>query len=290
MVSIMNSIAWQECTSLLIFIKLYERINGTILQFINKYGRGGIMFQIAICDDNRVFLEYERKIVIICLSAITDKFVCDTFDSGEALLSLDRDIDKYDMIILDCKMDIIGGVETAELIRKNNDRVKILFATDYYEFSQSACNYEPIGYLIKNAPDFESNLCCKLKLAYRKASEKQRYLTDFAEGTIKVNIKEIIYINSYDHYLYFYLRPEIGSKQLRILKKRAKMDDIKDALDDSFVRINISNMVNMSYITSIVSGEVCFGYRNFNSKITIKRGEVELIEEKFNKYIGAIEW
>jgi len=40
MVSIMNSVAWQECTSLLIFIKLYEKINGTILQFINKYGRG----------------------------------------------------------------------------------------------------------------------------------------------------------------------------------------------------------------------------------------------------------
>lgn len=248
------------------------------------------MFRVAICDDNNDFLLYEKKLVCGCLSEVTKNYRCDSFASGNDLLSLGTDIDKYDMIILDCKMDIIDGVKTAEEIRMHNEKVKILFSTDYYEFSQNACDVEPIGYLIKNSPDYESILCKKTQLVYKKASDQQRYITDFSDGTHKVNVKDIVYINSFDHYLYFHIRSRGGSRQLMELKRRAKLDDIIDSLGDSFVKANVSYLVNMAYVTSIVSGKICVNCGCFNTKISIRRGDIDSIEEMFNKYLGTIEW
>ena len=48
------------------------------------------MFRVAICDDNNDFIEYEKDLVCRFLSELTNNYICDTFDSGEAFLSLDK--------------------------------------------------------------------------------------------------------------------------------------------------------------------------------------------------------
>lgn len=249
------------------------------------------MFRVAICDDNIDFVEYERNLVCNCLSRISNRYECDTFYSGQEFLQIGKKIDSYDLVILDCKMDNVDGVKTAELIRKQNEEVKIIFSTDYYEFSQNACDFEPIGYLLKNSPDFESRLIKKIHTVYSKSTSKHKYITDFKEGTYKVDIKNIVYICSDDHYLHFYLKSnDENAKQLSCLNKRGRLDDLAGKLDDSFVRVNYSHLVNMAYITSIAGGVVTVKSGDAVLQITIRRGTKDYVEESFNKYIGAIEW
>lgn len=248
------------------------------------------MFRVAICDDNNDFIEYEKDLVCRFLSELTNNYICDSFDSGEAFLSLDKGIDKYDMVILDCKMANLDGVRTAEEIRKYNERIKILFSTDYYEFSRSACDFEPIGYLLKSSPDFEELLCRKIRMVYRKKADDDRFLTGFSGGSHRVNVRDVVYINSYDHYLHFYTLSDQGSNELIDHKKRARMDDVAAIVGDLFIRVNYSYMVNMMYITAIDSKGVTVSFGTGRLCIPIRRGERTLVEERFNKYLGAIEW
>ena len=74
------------------------------------------MFRIALCDDNRSFLEYERVIVCDYLTERNVVCQCDVFISGEELLAKGVLIKNYDLFILDYDMDGLTGFETAREI------------------------------------------------------------------------------------------------------------------------------------------------------------------------------
>lgn len=249
------------------------------------------MFKVAICEDNHIFLEYEKELVEKYISEVTNKYRCDAFRSGEELLSKGDNVGTYDFVILDCKMNALDGVATAEQIRSYNRNIKILFITEYYEYSYGACNVEAIGYILKNSPDFEYQLQKKICRVYEDTlSNREKYITDFSDGVYKVNIDDIIYINSDAHYLCFFIKPEEGEKQLIMHKKRAKIIDVIDMLDCSFVRVSSSFIVNLQYATAIVDSIIRIECGAFNADITIRRGDQAMVEERFNKYYGAIKW
>ena len=104
------------------------------------------------------------------------------------------------------------------------------------------------------------------------------------------NINDIVYINSDAHYLYFFIKPEEGEKQLIIHRKRAKIIDVIDMLDCSFVRVSSSYIVNLQYAIAIVDSIIRLECGTFNADITIRRGDQAMVEERFNKYYGAIKW
>ena len=93
------------------------------------------MFRIALCDDNRSFLEYESVVIHGYLKEKDVLCQCDTFISGEELLAKGILIKNYDLFILDYDMDGLTGFETARKIYDIFPDAKIAFATNYYDFT-----------------------------------------------------------------------------------------------------------------------------------------------------------
>ena len=72
------------------------------------------MFRIALCDDNKQFLNYEKSIIDHYMIEEKIYAICDAFLSGENLISLGAAIKKYNLFILDYDMEGLTGFDTAK--------------------------------------------------------------------------------------------------------------------------------------------------------------------------------
>lgn len=211
------------------------------------------MFKIVLCDDNDVFLRIENEIVNNYFASIDEKCQIVSYTNGIDLLN-DDDIDEYNLILLDCEMPGISGLEVAERLRKNGKNVPIAFSTNYYDFTIKGYHYGIVRYLVKTESAFKENIIECIEYV-RKINRENEYLSIKADGTIQtIKQADIVLISSDKHYLTFYVKN--GNEldwHCEEVKARMKFDDIIEELSSRFIRIHQRNYVNMDYIIEIGS-------------------------------------
>ena len=85
------------------------------------------MIKIAICDDERRFVDQIRDILKEYCEEIGQMVYIEGFYDGRMLLDQYRC--QFDVIFLDIKMPYIDGMEVAEKIREKDQDVMIVFLT-----------------------------------------------------------------------------------------------------------------------------------------------------------------
>ena len=101
------------------------------------------MIKIAVCDDDEKILgetlELLRHYKKLPLTA-------DAYTSGEALLAAGK---KYDILLLDIDMEGPNGIETARRIREVDKEVKLIYVTNYSDYTIFAFGVHAFAYLLK---------------------------------------------------------------------------------------------------------------------------------------------
>ena len=101
------------------------------------------MIKIAVCDDDEKNLRDTLKLLEqykkFPLSA-------DAYTSGEALLAAGK---KYDILLLDIDMEGLDGIETARRIREADKEVKLIYVTNYSDYTIFAFGVHAFAYLLK---------------------------------------------------------------------------------------------------------------------------------------------
>lgn len=145
------------------------------------------MIKIAICDDDLITLNKTKEII----EGYTQKDLqIYTYKSGEDLLGSKE---KFNIIFLDIDMAGINGIETAKKIRVYDKKVKIIYVTNYTDYTSSAFSVHAFGYLVK--PIKESELHEQLDEALSYMKEDEECLVEFIteEGLLRIDIKKIYY-------------------------------------------------------------------------------------------------
>lgn len=103
------------------------------------------MLRLAVCDDE----ERERKRLAEMLAEYGKDHPMkepDFYGGGEALLLSGK---KYDVILLDIDMEGLNGIETAERIRQQDKKVKLIYITNYSDYTIFAFAVHAFAYLLK---------------------------------------------------------------------------------------------------------------------------------------------
>ena len=87
------------------------------------------MLHIAICDDEREFLENVGLAIETYLNEKGLEYNIDLYNSGKVIMELRENIVSYDVVFLDINMPEVSGLEVAEWIRTYSDNVNIVFIT-----------------------------------------------------------------------------------------------------------------------------------------------------------------
>jgi len=78
------------------------------------------MLRIAICDDNLSFLTQIHALtqdILVRLDAYLKPMI-DTYDDGNRLVEKIHDDSRYDIVLLDWDMPILGGEATGQALRE----------------------------------------------------------------------------------------------------------------------------------------------------------------------------
>lgn len=195
---------------------------------------------IGICDDEAII---RNEILRLCEKFIDSNLIelktC-CFSSGEQLLESNQPID---ILFLDIQMKGISGLKTAEMIRKKDEGMLIIFLTGYTRFMQAGYHVKAFRYLLKPLKELE--FMGTLTDAMNDITKDSKTFVGIEGDTHFIKLKEIIYIEYVNRLTV--IRTRRGSFDSS--KSINEWEGILDTGD--FYRVHKAYIVNMEYIQDI---------------------------------------
>lgn len=206
------------------------------------------MLHIAVCDDQE---EIIREIKTI-LSEYSQKKAIEiqvlSFYDGIELLSSSM---KFDIIFLDIEMKRSNGIEIAQVIRKSNMNIPIVYITSYNDYWRRAFKVHAFGFISKPFKKDDIYSCVDDYLALIFSLEEESILFSTDKGSECVKLNEIYY------FIYESKKKVcVQTKHGRIIVKE-NLSDIYNRIDKThFYQTRRDCIVNLRQIQKIQNGYV----------------------------------
>lgn len=190
-------------------------------------------FNIAICDDNKLIQREVYELLNEYFKGKRIKIKIELFNDGDELL---QSITDFNIIILDIKMNRVGGIEVKDKLFWDRNTSKIIFLTDYEEYMSDAFGKNVYGFVQKDNID---GIYKYLSIA----------ITEFKSyeiikiGNDEITLKDITYIKADRMYVHVNLTNSIN-KYFRL-----NLSVLYERLDDTlFERTHRSYIVNLMHV------------------------------------------
>ncbi|MDE7282512.1 MAG: LytTR family DNA-binding domain-containing protein [Lachnospiraceae bacterium] len=220
--------------------------------------------KISICDDsseerasiNNLVQEWARQ-------SGTDISVYE-FPDAEAFLFEYEEL-APDVVLLDIEMPGMNGVELAKRLREGNKLIQIIFITGFSEYISEGYEVAALHYLLK--PVSREKLFSTLNRALEKQeSDGRKIVLENSMETVLLPINEIRYIEVNKNYITVYAE---GSYTVKRTLKEIEME-----LDERFLRVGRSYIVNMLFISRVTRTEV---FLRSGESVPLPRGAYETV-------------
>jgi len=208
------------------------------------------MVKIALCDDDTAVCMELEWIISDVFDNMQIEHSIEIFASGEELVRRMDSGSFFDLIFLDIVFpdNGINGVEVGRCIREfqHNHMVSIVYISREIDYVFDLFEIRPLNFLIK---PFNRTEVEKILETYLKISGSATGDFSYASGhnTLKVKIKDIIYLESHGRKLILHLNTG---------EKEEFYGSIKDVFREQlckfdFLFIHASYVVNFDYISKI---------------------------------------
>jgi len=208
------------------------------------------MLYVAICDDEKnIGAELEHALIDI-FGKLNIKHEIDVFFTGEKLYKKMESKMHYDLIFLDIEFaqNEINGVEVGRRIRdvRQNFLTSIVYISWVNKYALQLFDIQPLNFLVKPLihEKIEEVIRKYLKIAGLWSEE---FTYKIGHDTLKIQIKDIIYLESYDRKLIMHLAD--GRKEEFYGSIKAAYDEQLKKFD--FLFIHNSYVVNYDYVTAL---------------------------------------
>ena len=219
---------------------------------------------IAYCEDEKIQKEILEE--LLCRWGKVD-LVWD--ESAEQMLFECDGRYPFDLIILDIQMRNQNGMELARQIRRADPQVPLLFLTATKEYVFEGYEVNALRYLIK--PIQPSQLFAIL--GEIQASTKRSILLN---GN-RIDLNALVYVEAEAHYCHLVFEDHRQKEKIGIR-------ELKTMLDDSFVMIHRSYLVNIAKVDQIRREELSAG----SFTLPVARSQLKTVSEAFIEYNKGI--
>ena len=240
------------------------------------------MYRIAICDDDSVFLDYEKKIIEEHMNTLGINCEVQKFISGDEFMNSIERGDTYNLVFLDVELQGADGISIAYSIRNKNLQIPVAIVSAYINYSPDGYRVEAVRFILKNSKLFAAyiNEC----IDYVIATNKQNLFSmDFnlTIGVRNIVLRDILYIESNRNYTNFIMIKDLVEKYT--IRKTLK--DLTNQLSGhNFVQISSKRSVNLAHIMDASRYEVIL---DNGDKLTISQSRYKDVHRVFTLYKGS---
>ena len=196
--------------------------------------------KVAVCDDDSNDLK--RLEEMIREAARREEFDCEiiSYESSTRLLNAIQSGEEYHVLMLDVMMETFNGIELAAELRRQQNKVAIVFVSSNRDMALNGYEVAAVRYLMK--PVSEEKLREALLFCYRANMGRQEIMLPTIKGVRSFSLKDIIYAETWGRGLRI-TTPQ-GQEEVAL-----RISDLETMLPQGqFVLCHRTIIVNLEYV------------------------------------------
>lgn len=157
---------------------------------------------IAICEDEKVVLDFESSLVTQWAAGAGCPLELDTYISAEQFLFESEDKAPYDVLIFDIQMKNMNGMELAKKLRARGCDAVIIFITGVPDYAIEGYEVGAVRYILKPVKAEVLNALLDTVRTERQKKAEDYFVLGQGADVERINFDKIIYIEARGHYVY----------------------------------------------------------------------------------------
>ncbi|MDO4554948.1 MAG: LytTR family DNA-binding domain-containing protein [Lachnospiraceae bacterium] len=203
------------------------------------------VYRLAVCeDDESIRGEICRLCEEILVEEKIDYEVYPFASAKELKNSINQGDIQFQVLLLDIEMDELTGMELAEGLRKDDNRISIIFVTGAEEYIKTGYRVQPIDFLLK--PVKKEELRYALMTDYKLNHTPEDIVVQNRGRTARFLLSKIQYVESENHSLMIH---QVSGKKDTVYMSLTDFEKMLPA--DKFARSHNSFLVNLGYVEEV---------------------------------------
>ena len=223
------------------------------------------MIRIAIVDDEKLFLERIRKLLIQIMDSSDVEYSISTYIDSDNSLNSDL---QFDLLLFDIDMPKINGFDLVKQINSlplKTNRYSVIYISNFENLVFESFKYSPLRFVRKNM--LESDFSEAIDAFLSKYMAENNYFTFIdkdSNACMKIQIMDIMYFESYGHDICLI---EKTGKTYKIKRNtNYTLNWLEDKYNSNgFIRSHKSYLVNYRHIYKIQENKIYFA----NEKVAL---------------------
>lgn len=218
------------------------------------------MLNIAIVEDDAASAKLLERYVQKYFQETGDAYRLELFSDGLQFIS--DYIGNANVVFMDIEMPHLDGMTTAKKLRAIDSTVSLIFVTNMAKYALKGYEVDALDFMLKPVEYFNFSLKMDKAVRIQKKYSDASFLVETADGAVKLNVSEIMYVESDRHFVIYHT--ESGD-----YRTRATMTETEARLaPKGFARAANSYLVSLAHVAMATGGEVRVG----KSVLPISRG------------------
>ena len=201
------------------------------------------MVRVAIVEDDQSWARQLRQYVDDYGRESGKTFDVILYQDGEDLIGGYHA--QFDIILMDVQMKFLDGMTTAELIRKTDPEVVIIFITNMAQYAIRGYEVDAMDYMLK--PLSYATFAQRMGRALGRIRRRERaFITiPIKGGAMKLAVEDIQYVESQGHRLIYYTRNGQHMSTGTIKEAEEKLEGMH------FFRSNKGYLLNLEHVDGV---------------------------------------
>ncbi len=246
-----------------------------------------IMFRVAICEDEKVVLNFETSLVRQWAEKRVEggasKLELDTYVSAEQFLFESEDKATYDLLIFDIQMKNMNGMELAKKLRSRGCNSQLIFVTGVADYAIEGYEVGAVRYILK--PLKQEVLFGLLDSVYCDCQKKTEDYFVFGQGSEleRIPLDRIIYLEAQGHYVF--LKAKDFERTWKAAFSEVAEGLSKSGPAGSFFCLRRGLLVNLAHVSRITRNECILDNEEV---LPVARGAYKDLNEAFISYFKQL--
>ena len=206
------------------------------------------MYQIAIVEDEEIYAKLLEEFIHRYERDSFQQFKIRHYRDGSEIAENYRG--GFDIILMDIQMKFMDGMTAAEMIRRRDPEVLIIFITNRSDYAVRGYEVDALDYVVKPVEYFSFSQKLDRAISRRGRNRDQHIVIHSDGGIYKLSASQILFVESERHNVHFYTT-------------RMNMHEVEDLLRGfGFYRCGKGYIINLDKIDSFSDGVCRIGSYN----------------------------